>query len=240
VPHQYNSESLAFPISVTLLDDDGGSATATATVAVTGYVTSLYQDVLLRSPDTAGLDFWNGLLRGGATRAQVASAFWLSAEHRGLQVDFFYAEILHRQADPGGRAFWVNALVAGASEADVVLSFVTSGEYAASHVSNRDYVEGIYRDLLERSTTSASEVDFWQVVLDTNTRTRAQVAFNFLSSDEAYLRAIDDNYRGFLGRAPSASEVQFWQAQLEGGFQSPVSFATGFLASDEYFARATS
>ena len=52
----------------------------------------------------SGLGSWLQSLQAGATRSQVAVGLYLSAEHRGQQVDQFYATYLHRRADAPGRA----------------------------------------------------------------------------------------------------------------------------------------
>src|SRR5260221_683582 len=79
----------------------------------TSFVTGLYNNLLNRAPDTAGLNFWVARINGGETNHDVAQDIWRSAEHRGIEVDAFYANLLHRTADAGGRAVWVNQLLTG-------------------------------------------------------------------------------------------------------------------------------
>src|SRR5262249_15775374 len=62
------------------------------------YVSALYQDVLGRPADVAGVNYWGGLLQAGFTRAQVAQGIWESPEHRGVEVDALYRSLLHRPA----------------------------------------------------------------------------------------------------------------------------------------------
>jgi hypothetical protein len=240
VSHDYAAESVSFPVSVALFDDDGGMASASTSVAVCGFVTKLYEDVLERSPDAFGLAFWQQVLSAGATRTQVAAQFWVSPEHRGLQVDDFYATFLNRAADPAGRTFWVNMLLAGVTEADVVIGFTTSPEYGLAHADNRSFVQGLYQDILQRgfasNTLTEAEVAFWQSVLDRGERTRAAVTFYFLSADESYQTAITEYYAEFLRRTPGPSERQFWLDRILSGSETPVSFASAFLGSEEYLA----
>src|SRR5262249_44424150 len=47
----------------------------------TAFVNALYQDVLGRPADVAGVNHWVGLLQAGVTRAQVAAAIWQTPEH---------------------------------------------------------------------------------------------------------------------------------------------------------------
>jgi hypothetical protein len=158
--------------------------TLTTPAGVGGFVTSLYQTVLGRAPDSAGLNFWLQQLHARATHTQLANAFWISAEHRGLEVDQFYTTLLHRAADAAGRQAWVNALLAGASENDVVVDFLTSGEYTASHPDVASYVTGLYADLLSRSPDAAGFA-FWSQILQTGSRSRGAVAYYFLTSTES-------------------------------------------------------
>ena len=115
------------------------------------YVIALYRDVLERTADVSGLNFWVGQLDAGVSRDAVATSFWLSEEHRGLQVDLFYRILLKRAADPAGRAFWLNTLLGGTSEVEVVAGIASSPEYTASHPTAEDYVNGLYLDLLDRA-----------------------------------------------------------------------------------------
>src|SRR5437016_3127058 len=62
----------------------------------TSFVKALYRDVLNRTPDTQGLNFWVQRLQSGSTNLQVATFFWESAEHRGLEVDQYYQTYLNR------------------------------------------------------------------------------------------------------------------------------------------------
>src|SRR5262249_43407726 len=75
-------------------------------MAQAAFVSALYEDVLGRPADMAGVNYWTGLLQAGFTRAQVAQGIWESPEHRGVQVDALYRALLHRPADALGRAYW--------------------------------------------------------------------------------------------------------------------------------------
>src|SRR5262249_13852057 len=52
-----------------------------ATQGWTAFATTLYEEVLGRNPDAAGLNFWVRTLDRGAPPTTVASAFWDSPEH---------------------------------------------------------------------------------------------------------------------------------------------------------------
>src|SRR5262249_35010117 len=204
--------------------------------SVGGYVTSLYRNILERAPDAPGLQGFLTQLASGVSRTQVAQEFWTSTEHHQLEVDQFYHDILNRVADPLGRAGWISALDQGMSETDVVVRFLTSAEYTASHPDDFSFVQGLYNDVLGRAG-NASEVAGWVQVLQSGARDRASVAFYFLTSDEAYLKAIDNYYADFLGRGPDAPGLQGWMSQLVSGGATPASVTAAFLSSPEYIAR---
>lgn len=196
------------------------------------FVRNLYQDVLNREDDPAGLRDWVAVLQNGASRSQVADAFWLSPEHRGLQVDGYYTRYLHRAADPGGRASWVNAFLAGASEDEIQAGFLISGEYAAAHTTDTSYVTGLYNDVLGRAPDAGQAG--WVAALQ-NGASRQSVALDFLGSPEALTNLVKSYYTTFLNRPASPEEVAGWLAFLQSGQLTEDEVAVAFLSSDEFY-----
>jgi virginiamycin B lyase len=232
--HTYSIEG-NLTVTVTVTRNDGAHAAVTPSAMVGGFITSLYQTVLERAPDTAGLNVWVGLLNAGVSRNALSTAFWTSTEHRGLEVDQFYQTFLNRAADPAGRAGWVNALLSGVSETQVSIDFLTSAEYTASHPTTDSYVTGLYTDIFDRSPDQPGFAA-WVGVIQNGVRTRAAVAYYFLTSAESYVRAIDSYYEEFLGRSPSGDEVQNLFNTLVAG-ATPADITAIFLSSPEYIAR---
>jgi hypothetical protein len=200
------------------------------------YVRGLYQTLLGRAPESAGLLSWAQQLRTGTSRAQVAAAIWDSPEHRGLEVDQLYATYLHRAADAPGRALWVNALLGGASKADVARGFLTSAEYQQAHAGTTAYLFGLYADVLGR-TPDPGGLDLWQAAAQGG-MSREALADAFLHTREADQQVMDRYYSDYLGRAGEAAGVEYWMAALQSRQWSPAQVAQAFLASDEFFARA--
>ena len=80
------------------------------------FVNSLYTNVLLRTADAAGFQYFNGRLdQGLATRSQVVESFLNSSEIMGAptQLAGVYHAALGRQPDSGGIQFWNNILMSG-------------------------------------------------------------------------------------------------------------------------------
>ncbi len=100
-------------------------------------VQNLYQSILDRPADTAGLNAWVAFLGNGGTEQQVEEEIMGSAEFVGLNggtassfVTAVYNELLGRDPDPAGGAAWVNLLNGGASTESVVTGVLLSAESA--------------------------------------------------------------------------------------------------------------
>jgi hypothetical protein len=232
--HTYASEG-DYAVHVSIQDEGGSSTSLGTTAIIGGFVTGLYHDVLDRAPDATGLFFWVTQLHAGLPRVFLANAFWTSPEHRGLQVDQFYQTFFQRAADATGRQLWKGALLGGAAETDVCIAFLTSPEYTSSHADNASYVRGLYTDALGRMPDAAGFA-YWEQILQNGVRHRADSAYYFLTSREAFLIAIDDYYQRFLGRKPSSSEEQAFLDVMQNG-TSPAVITSIFLGSGEYLAR---
>jgi uncharacterized protein YkwD len=85
-----------------------------------GFIKGLYQDILHRSADLAGLDHWTSLLHWKLIDRQGAAAsFYASIESRRDRVTTLYKEILGRGTDTAGRDYWAKQLL---TMGDVVLA----------------------------------------------------------------------------------------------------------------------
>jgi uncharacterized protein (DUF2141 family) len=204
--------------------------------ADSAYIGALYETLLNRPVDQAGLTHWLDMLLAGMTREQVATAIWQSPEHRSIEVDQFYTTFLGRSADPAGQAYWVNVFLDGASEVDVIRDFVTSPEYQATHASDQAFVNGLYTQILGRLPDAAGQATWLQALQSGGSR--AAVAQAFLTSAEVDQRVVDEYYQLFLNRAADPAGEQQWISLLQSGQATLESAGEAFLASDEYFARA--
>jgi hypothetical protein len=100
-------------------------------------------------------------------------------------------------------------------------------------LSNAQYVNALYNDLLHRAPAS-SEVTLWSNALRAG-GDPLQVALDFTSSPEYLGDLIRADYQTFLGRQPTAAEVNGWLTQLQAGL-GENQLQADFLASDEFFA----
>ena len=74
-----------------------------------GFVAALYQSILGRAPDPAGLARWVAILQAGAGRQQVARQLAATPEAHRAEVARWYAQDLGRSPDAGAAA-WVARL----------------------------------------------------------------------------------------------------------------------------------
>jgi hypothetical protein len=95
------------------------------------FVGALYQDLLNRPVDAAGLATFTGQLATGASRSAVAEELLNSAEYRSDLVASYYQAYLGRPADDGGKSTFLTQFARGASNDDVQAALLSSGEFYA-------------------------------------------------------------------------------------------------------------
>ena len=200
-------------------------------------IEGLYHTILGRDADPAGLAYWDAQLQAGESAAQVAGQFFQSPEYTTDVVESYYTTYLGRAGDPAGVASWVAKLQAGASEEQVAAAFLASPEYSAKHVTDGDFVQSLYENVLGRAGDPAG-INSWTQALEAGT-SRGAVVASFISSPESDQRAIDADYNDFLGRAGDTAGVNYWMAQVENGSKTLAEVAAQFAGSPEYATRAS-
>ena len=95
----------------------------------TSWVTALYQKLLNRAPDAAGLAAWVANTTSPAWgRARVAFEFYQSLESRLKRVDALYQVLLGRGPDATGWPFWAD-VVRSTGDITLAISLANSEEY---------------------------------------------------------------------------------------------------------------
>lgn len=100
-------------------------------------------------------------------------------------VERAYLIALGREPDADGEAYWVGQIESGAqTRIGVLRNIIASPEFAAkdTDLSNADYVEGLYNNLLGRASDAEGKA-YWQGALDGG-RSRPQVALDFTNAPE--------------------------------------------------------
>ncbi len=176
------------------------------------FVTLLYQNVLNRGPDAAGLAYWTGLLDAGTyTREQVVLGFSESQEFindtagaalahnwAGIQSDWvdnvfrLYQATLNQTPDLSGLTFWAGQLASGGTFLSVIADFVSSPVFEAVYggTNNNQFVTLLYQNVLNRAA-DAGGLAYWTDLLDTGTYTREQVVLGFSESQEFINASLD-------------------------------------------------
>lgn len=199
-------------------------------------VTQLYERVLLREPDSSGLDYWTTQMEDGASNLTLAVGFWDSTEYRNIEVEQDYQTYLNRAPTSSELNQWTEALESGASdEVQVAVALLTSAEYIATHPTNTLYINGLYEDILGRMP-SAQEQAVWLNEFAEGA-TNAQVATSILTSEEAYQDLVNSYYETFLDRPADPNGEANWVQQLESGQMSEAQVGQQIIASGEFFAQ---
>jgi hypothetical protein len=203
------------------------------------WLTSLYQKILNRAPDTAGLNgALNALLNDYAVQRQTeVTSLSGSKEYRTDVVNGLYQKYLLRAADAGALAFWVPALQAGtATDEQLIASLVGTQEYFTKHGgTNLSFLQAAYLDILGRPLDSSGQA-YWLGQLQAGA-SRTTVATTLLSSLEYRSNLVSGFYTTYLGRSGSSGDIAYWAGQL--GLGVPDEQVIDYLlTSNEYFLRA--
>lgn len=216
-----------------------------------GFVTLLYNNVLERAPDDAGLARWTGDLDAGASRADVVLGFANSAEFiqstaaqaRAFELanvtarwsdDVYrlYQATLDRVPDLTGFLNWTERLATGMSFEEVADMFVRSPEFTATYadLENAGFVELLYQNVLDRAG-DATGLANWTGRLEDG-MTRAQVVEGFSQSPE--FKASTANLLTAWMRAQGVNDV------LKDGLEAsshwnPVNLVGGILSDTFVF-----
>lgn len=203
---------------------------------ITAYVNGLFNAILSRNGDPAGLAAFKNQIQAGVSRFTVFQEIWQSPDHRGQEIDYYYLHYLGRTDGAGEKAGWQQVFASGKSEAFVVASFVNSPEYGQAAASDGDFVRALFADVLNRNATS-SDMAYWLSALQKG-QTRASEVESFINSTEAYQQAIDLAYESFLARSPDSAGAQAWTSFLMANGANALETMVGdFLVSSEFAAR---
>lgn len=92
------------------------------------WVTALYNNLLGRAPDAAGLDYWVNDIQTHSL-ADVVLGFVSSDEYRSALLDGWYEQYLGRPIDTASAAYWLAQMEHGVSPDQVVTAILSSAEF---------------------------------------------------------------------------------------------------------------
>jgi hypothetical protein len=200
------------------------------------FVDQLYQDLLGRQAEPAGLALWKGQVdQGLMTRAQVAAGIAGSPEYLTGVVQKAYEQFLHRAGDPGGVAGWVQFLQAGHTIEQMESGIVGSPEYfqVRGGGTNAGFLTALYRDALGRAPDAGGLAGFTTAL--TSGSTTGQVAALIFASREFQQDLVGGFYATLLGRAADNGGLNGFVTAMQNGATDEQVIAA-IAASDEFFA----
>ncbi len=227
-------------IGVTYSGDSNfnGSSAASLTQQIgtlnQGFVAQVYLDILHRTVDAGGLNYWSSLLdTGRLSPAQFVSQLENSAEFRGTQVDTAYRTFLHRPADPAALGFWVPYLQSGHTIAELRAQLIGSDEYfARAGRTNDGFLDQLYVDVLNRHIDPAGR-QLLLFLLQQFTPRQA-IAANILAQSEAVDIVVRGLYQTYLRRNADEGGVLYFRNYLQhGGTEETI--VAQLVGSQEYF-----
>jgi len=172
-------------------------------------------------------------------------------------VERLYTIVLGRASDPAGKAYWINRVQGGQTTGSALAAgFILSNEYKAKNTSNLEYVEMLYKTILNRDPDSTGKA-YWLGKLEDGV-SRNGVFAGFANSDEfrklcgsygigagswssdeardrnyAATAFVQRLYKTFLGRNADVAGLNDWCQKLCDGWGG-IDIAASFLFSTEF------
>ncbi|HSL54662.1 MAG TPA: NF038122 family metalloprotease [Pyrinomonadaceae bacterium] len=247
--------------TVTIIDDDGATATQNPIDGIPFFVTQQYIDFLGRLPDATGFANWvatlNGCPNGGfgefdnpsCDRVHVSAGFFLSAEFqgRGYFAYRFYEVALDRR--PAYAEFVPDMAIVGGpqspesevlSKAAYTEAWLQRSEFKSRYdnLTNTAYVNALEANAEVAVSNKQALID----ALNNGQMNRGQVLRNIVESqavaDRFFNRAfVSMQYFGYLRRDPDTIGFQNWLNTLNADPSNFRHMIFGFLFSTEYRQR---
>jgi hypothetical protein len=187
------------------------------------FVESLFESLLQRPADSAGLSYWANEIQQGLPASAVVMAIESSPEYSGQVIDQLYSTYLHRPASAADLSFWVNFLNSGGAVQQMQAEFLGSVEFSSTFQNSNAFLQALYENALSRPLDNTG-LQAWNQALAAGA-SRTQVALNILNSDEAQQLFVQGLYARFLGRTGNAEEIGTWIQALGNGENRQQVFA---------------
>jgi sugar lactone lactonase YvrE len=207
----------------------------------TQFIRQLYQNILRRQADSAGLTYWLGQIAEGASRGVVLAGFSESAEFQQsiaqeVTIERAFALLWSRMPTWTELISWTEFL----QGQDQTSTFLDSPEFAGLQPGGLNHASFVglgYQGFLRRPVDAGGQ-SFWAGRLSTGQTTRPGLIYNLIGSGE-YGQTVAPVFRfyvGSLGRLPEAAGLDGWVGYLRDG-HSLDEMAQGFATASEFQAR---
>ncbi len=164
------------------------------------FVNLVYRNVLDRTPDADGFEYWTGrMMAGTIDRGGVMLAFSDSAEFKestgiiglpphgpdGRSLERLYLAYFDREADETGLRFWQVQLAISGSLQNISESFARSPEFVDRYgsVDDDEFITLVYRNVLDRAP-DAGGLAHWRAQLASGAANRGAIMLAFSDSPE--------------------------------------------------------
>ncbi len=194
-------------------------------------ITGFYSDILGNCPDTAGLTYFENIIKQNPDPVAIAKVFLTSAAKQGKDIGKFYQSFLGRPADVAGLAYWTSVLRSGISITQLPPLFFASPEFNSRWSSPEDYVSYLYGAHLGKKRGAEA---FFVNVLKNKQGTRADVERVIRTSREAQALLLTTAYRNFVRRDPSNEDIDYWISVMSVNQMSLEEVLARILGSNEY------
>lgn len=230
-------------VNLTLSGPTGGATLGARTTAILRItepqetpeeilVANAYGDLLSRTPEAAGLEYYRSRLASGALgKNQMAMDMQNSLEYRTKQLNAMYQQFLGRSSDGVGLSAHLAFLASGGSWNEVRTTFLASAEYyRRAGGSDAGFLSALYRDVLGRAIDPVGQNEFGRVLKKDD---RSTAVRKLLASQEARNREVTQTYDELLERTATSGEISFYSDLLLRGATEQQIHAN-FLSSTEY------
>ena len=205
-------------------------------------VKSLYQQMLLRNAETAGLDFWVQFLQAGGSVTDLRKLIATSPEAKTI-IAGMYQSYHVRAATAAEIEAHSNKLAALGMSMLTIENDIISAANADPAIK---FVKNLYREALNRDSEIAGLRAWVNLIRNNNTVSTCQAVNRaFYNSTEFQSRNlgpsefVESMYRGILGRPSDSGGKIFWLNRLleTPSYSQKVEF---FVTSEEGIARCRS
>jgi hypothetical protein len=221
-----------------------------AVPAAEPFVAVLYQGLLGRPADVAGLAYWGGRLSATGSPTAVAAELLQSPEATTRDLQILYQNFLGRPLSQVGLTYWGGvanetlrafpgqppgqAVLSGDGFERVKAGVLGSDEFfARAGGTNFDFLNSVYESQLGRPLDEAGRV-YWGTQLAAG-MSRTGLASQILSSPEAQTVKAAGAYEEILGHSLTAAGASYWVGGLLAG-RGDAWLYSGLVGSDEFQA----
>jgi hypothetical protein len=181
------------------------------------FVAVLYQNMLQRAPEPAGLSFWASKLDTGTSATEIVQGIETSLEHRMDEVQGLYRSLLRREGDPQGIGFWAHFMQSGATLVQVEVNFITSAEFVSQNGSttSQQFLSAVYLVVLNR-TVDPTGAAGWAAAMASGT-SASTVVTDIETSPEAVGDSLEGMYEKDLHRKGDPQGLKGWEKAMSEG-----------------------